>query len=373
MSRKKRKKKKVQRVPSKTFDDDQRHPAGITGADEIPDTHDHADVVLTIRGPAHGETHYIPGDGFLVSHGGFSKESRGRVYDRKKEEILSKRPKPHLKRMADQGSFISEEEILDYAAAIHAHRKMTGAKGEKERIFEEARAKTHPGTDAIDSAKDGLHKQSDDFDIDKSRSTIYIGIASAGPPGQALNGSKVYHSSVVHITITNPDGRRICEVTMSPEQFAMALVGNSHTPCTLSSYWSVTDDAVLLRERVRPPEPIRARMEKRLKHRLGEQADALREIAEELEAQAESGKPARKTQLREFAERVARAVEHSAANAAFTVDQAREEITGIMESAAIQFIGQQSLDQKTLWEAAGPILAPPAETKMLEMNDQDDG
>ena len=60
--------------------------------------------------------------------------------------------------------------------------------------------------------------------------------------------------------------------------------------------------------------------------------------------------------MRDLAKRVARAVEHSAANAAFTVDQAREEVTGIMESAAIQFMGQRNIDAETLWAAAGPAL-----------------
>jgi ribosomal protein S20 len=171
-----------------------------------------------------------------------------------------------------------------------------------------------------------------------------------------LNGSKIRHRYAVNISISDPDGRRLCEVMMSPEQFASALFGNSHTPCTLSRYWSITDENVLLTERVRQPESIRKRMEKRLKHRLKEQNEALRTIIEEIQAQAESGKPARKTMLKDLATRIDRAVSHSAANAAFTVDQAREEITGIMESAAIQFLGQQSIDAETLWEAAGPAL-----------------
>lgn len=356
---------------SKTYDDSQHHPDGVSGADVIPDTHDNTDVVLTTRGPGHGETHYIPGDGFLVSHGGFSTENKSRVYKRKKEEILSQRPKSQLPRMHDDGTFLSEEEILEYAAAIRTHRQMTGAKGAKERAFEKARARTHAGTDAVDSAKDGLHKQSDDFDIDKSRSTIFISLGQVGPTGMALNGSKIYHRSVVHITITSPDGRRVCEVAMSPEQFAAALVGNSYTPCTLSHYWSINDENVMLTERARPPVSIRKRMEKRLRHRLKEQGEALQKVADELVAQAESGKPARKTQLRDLAERLGRAMEHTAANSAFTVDQAREEITGIMESAAIQFIGQQALDAKTLWEAAGPALgtSDDDDPKLLTTND----
>ena len=229
----------------------------------------------------------------------------------------------------------------------------------------------HPGTDAYDSAKDDMHRQSDGYSLDKSRSTIFIGLTSCGPPGMALNGSKVYQHSVVSITITGPDGRRLVEIMMSPEQFASALVGNSHTPCTASRYWSTNEDSVQLTERVRPPQSIRKRMEKRLNHRLSEQAEALQEVAREMEEQAESGKPARKTQLRGFAARVARAVEHSASNAAFTVDQAREEITSIMESAAIQFLGQQRLEARTLYEAAGPALGTTADgTPLLGMDSE---
>lgn len=354
---------------SKTYDEDQRHPNGLTGADVIPDTHDNTDIDLAISGPCHGATHYIPGDGFLVSHGGFSRESKGTTYDKKKKEIQAKQGEPRLGRMHDQGTYLSEAEILEYAAAIHTHRRMTGARGNKEVFFERARAKQHEGTDAVDSAKDGFHSQSDAFDIDKSRSTIHVGMTSIGPPGMALNGSKVYHQYAVSITLTSPDGRQLCTVMMSPEQFAMALVGNSHVPCTMVNYWSASEDSVMLCERVRPPESIRKRMEKRLKHRLSEQTEALVEVAQEMFAKADSGKPARKTQLNEFAERVMRAVEHSASNAAFTVDQAREEITSIMESAAIQFLGHQTLDAKTLYEAAGPALSMDDDVKQIDTKD----
>ena len=168
------------------------------------------------------------------------------------------------------------------------------------------------------------------------------------------------------LRITGPDGRELVDVDMSPEQFATALVGQSNTPCTVRRYWSVDDDTVMLTERVRQPESIRKRMEKRLKHRLGEQADALRKVAEEMEAQAETKKPARKTQLNEWAERVGRATDYTAANAAFTISQAREEISSIMESAAIQFIGQQHLTPKSLYDAAGPALEMDDSPKQIE-------
>jgi len=350
----------------KTYDDDQVHPDGEGGGDRIPDTHDHADVVLTARQPGCGETYYIPGDGFLISHGGFSKRSKGTVYKERVAAIRKERGDTEKRRLPQDGTYLSEAEILEYAATIHTHRKMTKNKGAKERIFEDARSKLHPGTDAVDSSKDGFHRESDAYDIDKSRSTLFVGLSSVGPRGMLLNGSKVYHRSVVTITVCGPDGRRICEAMMSPEQFASALFGNSHTPCTLSRYWSLSEDSVLLAERVREPVSIRKRMEKRLKHRLKEQADALRKVAAEMVAQADSGKPARKTLLHDFAERVARATEYTASNVAFTIDQAQEEISGIMESAAIQFLGQQALDQQTLWDAAGPALGMATDTKRIE-------
>jgi hypothetical protein len=342
---------------SKTYSDDQLHPDGKTGKDVIPDTHDHASDASHDRAPGCGESVYLPGDGFLVSHGGFSQESKASVYDKKVREIRAAAGDKRTKfKLPQGGTYLSEGEILSYAAAIHAHRKMTGAKSRKEQLFDEVRARQHPGTDAFDDATSGHHRQSDEFDIDKSRSTIKIGLTQIGPPGMALNGSMVYHRNAVAIDLTTPDGRHLATAMCSPEQFAAALFGNSHTPCTMTRYWSIHDEDVMLAERVRPPQSIRKRMEARLKHRLKEQEDALHEIVEEIAAQAESGKPARKTKLLDLAERIDRAVKHSAANSAFTVDQAREEITGIVESAALQFLGQQSLDQHALWEAAGPAL-----------------
>jgi len=323
----------------------------------VPDTHDNTDLAIAARGPGHGASHYIPGDGFLVSNGGFSFKSKGTIYKEKRDAIQAKAPSA-FGRMPDEGTYLSEEEVLEFAAAIKAHRKMTGAKSEKDAWFEEVRAKCHPGTDAIDSAKDGLHSQSDEFSVDRSRSTLRIGITTAGGPrgGVALNGSKVLHSSFVALDVTGPDGRRLCRVEMSPEQFAAALFGNSHTPCTLNSYWSLTDDSVRLRERVRPPSSIRKRMEKRLKHRLSEQAEALKEVANEMYTRAATGKAAGKTLQREWAEKIARACEYSSANSAFTIQQAHEEISSVMESAAIQFLAQQGIASEQLWGIAGPAL-----------------
>jgi len=361
-------------MSGKTYSDDQVHPSGMTGKDVIPDTHDHADHGQYTRMPGCGETVYLPGDGFLVSHGGFSKEMKTITYEKKVKEIRAAAGDKRTKfKLPQGGTYLSEEEILNYAAAIHAHRKMTGNKGRKEKQFDEARARQHEGTDAFDDAKDGFHKQSDNFSVDRSRSTLRIGLTQIGPPGMALNGSMVHHRSAVSVELTTPDGRQLCTAMCSPEQFAAALFGNSHTPCTMQRYWSLSDEDVMLSERVREPQSIRKRMEKRLKHRLKEQEDALHKIVADLVDQAESGKPARKTQLQDLAKRINTAVEHSASNAAFTVDQAREEITGIVESAATQFLGQQSLDHHALWEAAGPALGYDAEGKLLlDMKDDDE-
>lgn len=335
------------------YEDDQKHPSGAKGKDAIPDTHDHASIFATTRIPGMGETVYVPGDGFLVSNNGFAKHARTSIYASKKQELAGP-PKGHFAN--DTGMYFSEEEILSMAAAIQTHRRMTGAKSKKERAFEEARARKHKGYDAYDSSKSGVFSASDDYDVDRSRSTISIGLSFIGPPGLPLNGSKIMHRTAVSIDIVNPDGRLICKVMMSPEQFASALFSNKHTPCTLARYWSLSDDDVLLTERVRPPQSIAKRMEARLKHRLQYHEDLLRKLAEEIEAQAATGKPARKKQLADFAKQVRLSISNSAADSAFTVAQAREEITGIMESAALQFLGQSALDNETLLEAAGPAL-----------------
>jgi len=359
-------------MSGKTYSDDQVHPSGMTGKDVIPDTHDHAKHGQFSGMPGCGETVYLPGDGFLISHGGFSTKMKTTVYDQKVKEMRAAAGDKRTKfKLPQGGTYLSEGEILAYAAAIKAHKKMTGAKSRKEQQFEEARERQHEGTDAFDDAKTGFHTQSDTFSIDKSRSTIRIGLTQIGPPGMALNGSMVRHRSAVSVELTTPDGRQLAVAMCSPEQFAAALFGNSRTPCTMQRYWSIGDDDVMLRERVRAPQSIRKRMEKRLKHRLKEQEDALHKVVADLVEQAESGKPMRKTALNDLAKRVKMAVEHSASNSAFTVDQAREEITGIVESAATQFLGQQSLDHHALWEAAGQALGYDSEGKLL-LTMQDD-
>lgn len=334
----------------KTYDDDQIHPDGISARDVPQDTLRNADLDLTTRGPAHGETHYAPGDGFLISNGGFSSESKARVYAKKVKEINKARGRTKGKKLPDSGTFLSEEEILTCAAAINAYRAATGTRSHAEEEYQKTKDETHEDSDAVDSSRDGFHSIGEEYEIDKSRSNVWIGACQG--QGVALNGSKILHSRVVKIEVHGPDGRTLVEVLMSPEQFASALFSNSHTPATITRYWSLSDDQVMLTERVRKPASIQERMDARLAGRLEEQEQALYDIAEELKQQADQNKTLRKRALWAYAGRIRQAIEQARSNAAFTVEQAREEISSIMEAAAIQFCGQQ-IDARTLFEIAG--------------------
>lgn len=290
-----------------------RHPDGKTGRDVPPDSSLNS-ATESDWGHDH-DLEYHPGLGFTWSS--------HRAQDWEYSAAAKKLPE------AKRSRFIPEQVVLGMVDEVRIRRGMEKSKArflarELERAEEQ-----HPGFDTVDQSKTctGLHRVSDDGHIDRSRSTIHMGITS----GKAwLNGSAVQHTRYIHIEVTGPDGRELVDINMTMEQFASFLVSQGQTPCTLSSYWSVNDENIRLRERVRPPQTAQDRLRKRIQHRVDEQVAHAKEVL----AALSTGKPLSPTKQAQLAGDIRRVVDHITENAAFTLHQAEEEVAGIVESAA---------------------------------------
>jgi hypothetical protein len=230
---------------------------------------------------------------------------------------------------------IPQSTILDWADKIRKHGEMQMAStGKKFRKGTEYEHLCHPGTDTRDPSRDPskVSRSANEWRLDKSESSIFIGVSSGS---RHLNGSAVIHQQYIHIDIHTPDGRQYCEVCLSMDQFASALVGQTHVPCTMNSYWDVRPDNVLLTEVVKEPATISDRVGQRLDNRLNEIVGNLSGPIQILKDQIAGGKPLPKGKQQELLDAFEGLQLRLKNNTEFVLEQAEEEIAQITETAAI--------------------------------------
>lgn len=299
----------------------QRHPSGRTGRDEPRrDTDRHAKTWADWA--TEGRDHDM-----VVRHGFGVTYSEHRHYDWERTAKELGVPEKYRSR------FIPADDILTMANEINAHRSMVSA-GATSLLRElKDREKLHPGYDTEDNAAKGpaFGGISDDHRIDTSESTIHLSVRSGD---SWLNGSKVKHQHCVSITVKGPDGRELCNALMTFDQFAAFLTSRAETPCTMATYWSLNDQNVRLRERVRPADSVNQRLERRIRGRMDEKLQWIVDIATELEEAAKAGKPIGKTAAAKMAGTMLNGLGQIKDTADFAVTQAQEEITGVVEQAA---------------------------------------
>lgn len=297
-----------------------------------------------------GDIRYQPGDGYFISTLKLSDKEF--------------RVKPKFKGWRGKewsGQFLPERMILHMAKEIEAYQKLHAAAEQYRTGLHDRLTKNHPHTDAADAKNDRLHNQSDDFALDRSQSYIYVGTTQG--TDQWLNGSAVPHSRCVTVQIGSPDGRELVRIYLTMDQFAAALVSHSHVPCTVVSYWSRGVDSVWLSERVRIPPSLTERMESRLRGRFDEKFKWMKEVIATIKANVEAGKPMGKTAQAEIVNKLETAVGHLMDGTAdFTVGQSLEEVSAIVEQAAIHLCQTYGLTKEQIEQSpvVGAIVSRPA-------------
>lgn len=271
---------------------------------------------VSLDRPKH-DLNYYPGKGFIYSD--------HRAHDWRRAAEKAGIPD------GSQSRFIPEGEVIGMARDAAAHRALKSAR----EVFLEGvdrRAARHPGYDTTDAGKDSMHNVSDDHHIDRSESTVHLSMVSGD---QWLNGSQVRHRNCIGMQVNGPDGRTLCRVYMSFDQFAAFLTSNGYVPCTVADYWSTNESNVRLHERVRPVDTVGERLGRRIAKRIEEQFENILGIAKKLEDAAAAGKPVNKTLSAEMAVQLRRAADYTCQNLTFAADQAQEEVAGIVEQAAV--------------------------------------
>lgn len=319
--------------------------------DEIPvDTDNHAAPDGTGRYGDRKDCLYVAGEGVYLSRSDV--DNIRRACDAKHQEhgtdIFSK-PSPF------HSGFINENTIENWYSIIQASKKMRKAADQLTEQRKEYEATCHPGTDAQDPtlSSSRINNKRDNYSVDRSRSTVSIGTASGN---RYLNGSAVEHSRWVRLTVNSPDGREICVVSLTFDQFASFLVSNSSTPCTIDRYWSVNDQDVHLTEVVKIPDSINNRMSQRLNDRLDESRKSMAELRAEIASHVDSNKSMSKTKLAELHRKLGWFMESFESNRDFTVEQAQEEVSSIVEQAACAIAWEHKLSIDEVLDSA-PIKA----------------
>lgn len=336
--------------------------------DNVPVVEDstlHATPTRTGKFGKSADCWLVPGEGLYLS--------QSAIYDLERD--ADKMAKGHggktysqwQNRPTYQKGFIAEEDIVGWYHEIETHRKMAGVKDQYVANREAYEQKCYPGTDAIDPTKtdDRTSNNRNAFDIDRSRSSIALSMCQGE---RYLNGSAVKHRSYVSIRIESPDGRDLVDICMTFDQFASFLVSSSATPCTIDRFWSINEGCVRLKEVVHPPESIQNRMKQRLEDRLADAEARLDAVIATLDEAIDAGKAMSKTKLAEIRKELGIFKGHNSSNRDFTVEQAREEVSSIVERAAATIAWDQKIEPRDLLAHPGVqqlLSTSPASVKVI--------
>lgn len=317
---------------------------GITGQDAPKDTTDHAVPYQVGKYGDKADRLLIPGIGLILSKHAY-RDCASNV-EKLKKEMGSGTCNSNYELL------IPEEMLLDLVKSLKKYYEMHRKDANNTQDTQDTQDHKdtgnygihdhekycYPGTDTRDPDLDPLKNTSsayhnrNEFEIDKSDSTIRISVPSGY---RYLNGSIVEHNKYISINITTPDSRHYCELSLTFDQFATALVSSSEVPCTIDRYWGVNKDSVMLREVVKPPLSIKERMEQRLDDRLKEFESKLADLQTKLENKINDNKPLTKTQIKDLNQELCFLKGCITSNRNFTIEQSLREVASITEQIAI--------------------------------------
>lgn len=195
--------------------------------------------------------------------------------------------------------------------------------------------------------------QDDDYRGRHTLTAATAQLSSSSSTGAALNGSLRTHNRFLHLTVTAADHRQILDLDLSFEQLAELLTSHMATPVTLGGYFGA--DGMRRSEPAPPPVSAKRRMLERLDGAEEGQEDVLRKIADKIRA-GNIGKRLQEELLRD----IDIAIGNGAANRAFVVTQALEEMSVVAEGAL-------SIAADRLAAAGVDIRSLPAASAVLEL------
>lgn len=150
------------------------------------------------------------------------------------------------------------------------------------------------------------------------------------------------------LELEDPDGKILCRMAMSYDQFVQLLVDSSNVTVTLERYRSTTGD--LVEEKIEPPQSTHDRMLDRMGETLSSLMKRLEDTRKDVYEMVNGEKPNKKrlTQLLQDIEIIN---SHLQSNTSFVVTQASEELNSLTENAKSQlslFLTSKGVDTSKL-------------------------
>jgi hypothetical protein len=150
----------------------------------------------------------------------------------------------------------------------------------------------------------------------------------------------------ISLNIDDPEGKILCRVAMSYDQFVKLLVDSSEVTVTLERYRDEQGKMVV--EEVKPPESVQDRLIDRLGEVHSDLGKRITDLKKDIYEHLNSGKVGKKDLEKLLLD--AEVIEsHYASNFSYTVERASEEVNELKENAKAQlsiFLSSKGLDVK---------------------------
>lgn len=151
--------------------------------------------------------------------------------------------------------------------------------------------------------------------------------------GRVLNECLHPQRYYIELEINDPEGKTVCEVGMSHDQFVRLLLCNGDVPVTLLSYRGT--DGQMKKEEVPMPDSVRDRYVKRAGEAGQSLSNRITDLKKDLYEVLNSGKVGKK-KLEELLHSAEVIESHFNSNMSYMVERGAEEIADIQENAKTQ-------------------------------------
>lgn len=195
-----------------------------------------------------------------------------------------------------------------------------------------------------------------------------IGLFISSSTGTWLNGALCPQHNYIHLQIDDPEGKRLCEIAMTFDQFTHMLVSNMSTLCTLLHYRD--KDGEYKEEKVEPVESVSKRMTKRMGKVHEELSNRVNDLYQDVYEMVNSGK-AGKTKLKELLQEIKCFKDSFISNQNFTLQQGQEELDDMqnnMRSQLMSFVNKLggNVNEETIKKLEGQ----PREVRLIEAKEE---
>jgi hypothetical protein len=172
------------------------------------------------------------------------------------------------------------------------------------------------------------------MDNDKKMSSAYMRQVNGNGRGMYLNDCLNEQYYYIELDIKDPNGKMVCTVGMSYEQFVRILTGNGETPVTLLKYRDI--DGKYISEEVEKPDSVDDSMLKDMADSVGGVQNRIKDLRKDLYEALNSGKALGKKQIEGLLSQIKIIESHYEDNIPYVTKLASDKIGKLQDNAKTQ-------------------------------------